>query len=43
MDAALNTHLHQLIYEIFNSDEPFKPAEEGSHCEFCEFASLCKR
>ena len=43
MDGAFNTHLHQLIYEIFNSDEPFKPAEEGSHCEFCEFASLCKR
>ena len=43
MDAEFTSHLHRLLFEIFNSKEPFKPTEEGTHCEYCEFASLCRR
>jgi ATP-dependent exoDNAse (exonuclease V) beta subunit len=35
--------LLKLIDEIFNTDTPFRQAEDADHCQYCDFARICKR
>jgi hypothetical protein len=37
------THLHQLIAEVFDPDQPFSQTTDIKKCQFCLYKSMCRR